>query len=244
LLKVHCSNFAVVGFTAEVTARELVPLAAEFGLPVMADVGSGNLIDLANMPLVDEPTITSYLRAGVDVVTFSGDKLLGGPQAGIIVGKRKFIEPMQKHPLLRALRIDKMTLAALEGTLSLYRDPKRAVADIPTLRMLAATSEELASQGKMLLRKLKRELPSSISFSLVAGHSQVGGGALPLVQLPTQLIAVTVDTLSPQELDQRLRTGAIAVVGRIHKNQYLLDVRTILDEDLPLLTTALSQLVS
>ncbi len=244
LLKIHTSNFAVVGFTAEVSAAELAAMGSELGIPVMADVGSGNLIDLAGTVLAQEPTIGAYLRAGVDLVTFSGDKLLGGPQAGIIVGKRKFIEPMAAHQLLRALRIDKLTLAALEGTLQLYRDPRRALAEVPTLRMLTAPLSELKERGKRLVRRLRRELSAEISITLTDGLSQVGGGALPLLELPTALLSVAVAGLSAQELDRRLRTGNIPVVGRINKGAYLLDLRTLEDADRQLLSDALRALVS
>ena len=155
-LKVHASNFAVVGFTAEVTALQLVAIGRECSLPVMADVGSGNFIDLTGLPGPGEPTVQEFVRAGVDVVTFSGDKLLGGPQAGIIVGKKACVEPMKKHPLLRALRVDKMTIAALEGTLRLYRDERQALAEIPTLRMLTFSATELTARGKRLLRRFNR----------------------------------------------------------------------------------------
>ncbi len=242
LLKVHTSNFAVVGFTAEVSPGELVALGSEFSLPVMADVGSGSLVDLAMLPGGGEPTVQEFVRAGVDVVTFSGDKLLGGPQAGIIVGKRAFLEPMKKHPLLRAVRIDKLTLVALEGTLRLYRDERQALAEIPTLRMLAMTAAELHLRGKALLRRLRRAVPETVGLSLVSGSSQVGGGALPLLELPTALIAVDVAGISAQRMEQRLRSCEVPVVGRIWKDMFLLDLRTILDDDIPLLIAGLRSL--
>ncbi|HEY6873329.1 MAG TPA: L-seryl-tRNA(Sec) selenium transferase [Geobacteraceae bacterium] len=242
LLKVHTSNFAVVGFTAEVSARELVAIGSEFSLPVMADVGSGCLVDLAALLGGGEPTVQEFVRAGVDVVTFSGDKLLGGPQAGIIVGRRALLEPMKKHPLLRAVRIDKLTLAALEGTLRLYRDERQALADIPTLRMLAATAAGLSARGRTLLRRLRRAVPATVGLSLIDGSSQVGGGALPLLELPTALIAVDVAGVPPRKLDQRLRAGDVPVIGRIWKDRFLLDLRTILDDDIPPLIAGLRSL--
>ncbi|MCM2356623.1 MAG: L-seryl-tRNA(Sec) selenium transferase [Geobacteraceae bacterium] len=242
LLKVHTSNFALVGFTSEVTAHELVDIGREFSLPVMADVGSGNLVDLARILGGGEPTVQEFVRAGVDVVTFSGDKLLGGPQAGIIVGRKNWLELMKKHPLLRAVRIDKLTLAALEGTLRLYRDERQALAEIPTLRMLAATAPELAARGRKLLRRLRRAVPATVSLTLVDGTSQVGGGALPLLELPTSLISVEVAGVSAQKLEVMLRRRDVPVVGRIWKERFLLDLRTIMDDDLPLLLSALSSL--
>lgn len=239
LLKVHASNFAVVGFTAEVSAAELVALGRELAVPVMADVGSGNLLDLARMGVGNEPMVQEYVRAGVDVVTFSGDKLLGGPQAGIIVGRRECIELLKKHPLLRALRIDKLTLAALEGTLRLYRDERQALAEIPTLRMLTMTAAELAVQGRRMLRRLRRGVPPAVTLALQDGVSQVGGGALPLVELPTVLLAVTVAGCSPQALEGKLRNAAVPVIGRIWRDTFLLDLRTMTDADLPDLLAAL-----
>lgn len=239
LLKVHASNFAVVGFTAEVSAAELVALGRELAVPVMADVGSGNLLDLARMGVGNEPMVQEYVRAGVDVVTFSGDKLLGGPQAGIIVGRRECIELLKKHPLLRALRIDKLTLAALEGTLRLYRDERQALAEIPTLRMLTMTAAELAVQGRRMLRRLRRGVPPAVTLALQDGVSQVGGGALPLVELPTVLLAVTVAGCSPQALEGKLRNAAVPVIGRIWRDTFLLDLRTMTDADLLDLLAAL-----
>ena len=244
ILKVHTSNFAVVGFTAGVSAIGLVEIGQEFALPVMADLGSGCLVELPGLGCPSEPTVREYILAGVDVVTFSGDKLLGGPQAGIIVGKKVLIDPMKRHPLLRALRVDKMTLAALEGTLRLYRDERRAMAEIPCLRMLTMPAAELKQKGKLILRRFRRSLPESVSLSLMDGVSQVGGGALPLAELPTVLMAVRVAGLTPDELDERMRSAPVPVIGRIFKNNFLLDLRTILDNDLPGLLVALKSLLA
>jgi len=241
-LKVHCSNFAVVGFTAEVSAEELVELGAEAGVPVLADMGSGNLIDLAGRLPCAEPTVQDFVRAGVDVITFSGDKLLGGPQAGIIVGKKSFIESMKKHPLLRALRMDKLTLATLEATLALYRDERVALREVPTLRMLTTPYAELATRAKRIARQLRRQTPDSVRYALSEGFSQAGGGTLPLLNLPSLLIEVTVAGLSPNEIESRLRNSTIPVIGRISKGAFLLDPRTILDEDLRDLAAALTTL--
>ena len=185
---------------------------------------------------------SSDLDAGVDVVTFSGDKLLGGPQAGIIVGKKAFIDSMKRHPLLRALRVDKMTVAALEGTLRLFRDERQALAEIPVLRMLTFSAADLTARGKRLLRRFSRLLPAGVSPSIVNGISQVGGGALPLAELPTALIAVHADGISPQELEIRFRNCPVPVIGRIYKGNFLLDLRTILDSDIPDLLSAFQAL--
>jgi L-seryl-tRNA(Ser) seleniumtransferase len=241
LLKVHTSNFAQVGFTAEVTAAELVSIGREYSVPVMADAGSGSLLDLQHAGL-SEPTVQEYLRAGVDIVTFSGDKMLGGPQAGIIVGRKSILATLKQHPLLRALRMDKLGIAALEGTLRLYRDERVALARIPVLRMLTVSSSELSSYGRRLVRRLRRSVPATVHLSLAPGFSQVGGGALPLAELPSTLLVVRCDGLSPQEIERRLRTGDVPVVGRISKGEYLLDLRTILDDDVALLDAALRKL--
>ncbi|WP_243370401.1 L-seryl-tRNA(Sec) selenium transferase [Geotalea sp. SG265] len=239
LLKVHCSNFAVVGFTAEVSAEQLVELGKQHALPVLADVGSGNLVELSRRLGCNEPTVQEFVDAGVDVITFSGDKLLGGPQAGIIIGRKALLAPMKKHPLLRAVRIDKLTLAALEGTLQLYRDERQALQEIPTLRMLTVPLEELADKAKRIAAELQKVVRGNVQLSLVEGFSQVGGGALPLLQLPTVLIAIAAGTMSAQEIEQTMRLSPVPVIGRIFKGAFLLDPRTILEEDIPALTAAL-----
>jgi L-seryl-tRNA(Ser) seleniumtransferase len=243
-LKVHCSNFAILGFTAEVSAAELVALGAAAGVPVLADMGSGNLVDLSGRLPCAEPTVQEFVRAGVDVITFSGDKLLGGPQAGLIVGRKSFIEPMKKHPLLRALRMDKLTLATLEATLRLYRDERVALSEVPTLRMLTTPYQELAARAKRITRQLRRRTPASVSFTFSEGFSQAGGGTLPLLNLPTLLIEVAVSGLSPNDIESRLRKAEVPVIGRISKGGFLLDPRTILDQDLVDLAAALTGLGS
>ncbi len=242
LLKVSCSNFAMVGFTAEVSHTQLAELGKEAGLPVMVDAGSGLFIDLAPISGCRETTVREYLSTGADIVVCSGDKLLGGPQAGIIAGKKCFIEPLKKHPLLRALRVDKMTLCALEGVLKLHRDERSALLDIPILRMLTIPEKDLNIRARKLLRRLKKVLPPTISLELVSGFSMAGGGTLPLLQLPTKLLTVTSPTLSAVEIEQRLRTAPTPVIGRIAKGLFLLDTRTILDNDLTLLETSLQTL--
>ena len=233
LLKVHCSNFAVVGFTAEVTVAELAKVGHERGIPVVADIGSGNLMEWQGIPGMTEPKVQEYLAEGADLVTFSGDKLLGGPQAGIIAGRAAVVNPLKKHPLLRALRVDKLTLAALEGTLRLYRDERQAWTEIPTLRMLRLTADELKKKGQTVLRNLRKQVPSSLALELIPGVSQVGGGALPLAELPTWLLAIRSAECSAQELEKGLRQQPVPVIGRIAKGDFLLDLRTVADNDWP-----------
>ncbi len=240
LLKVHTSNFAIVGFTAAVSPSELAEIGREAAIPVMADIGSGNLFDFSSAGIPGEPMVQEYVRAGVDLITFSGDKLLGGPQAGIIVGKRSCLEPLRKHPLLRALRIDKLTLAALEETLRLYLDERLAREEIPTIRMLTVDLESLTLRGRRLLRLLRRTLPGTVRVSLTDGFSQVGGGAMPLLELPTKLLSITVAGISANGLESRLRKSSVPVLGRIQSDLFLLDLRTILDPDIPVIVSALA----
>jgi L-seryl-tRNA(Ser) seleniumtransferase len=241
LLKVHTSNFAMVGFTAEASVAEMSSLGQESGIPVMLDAGSGCLIDLSPYGISGETTIRQYLDAGADIVTFSGDKLLGGPQAGLIAGKRQFIEPMKRHPLLRALRMDKLSLAALEATLRLYRDERQALAAIPTLRMLTMTADQLSRRADVMTRRLRRTLPDTVTLVKHPGESSAGGGSFPLLQLPTTLIEVRVAGHSPEQVESALRRATAPVIGRIHRDRFLLDVRTIMDRDLPALAQSLSE---
>jgi L-seryl-tRNA(Ser) seleniumtransferase len=241
LLKIHTSNFAVVGFTADASVAEMSTLGRETGLPVMLDAGSGCLIDLSPYGIHGEPTIRQYLEAGADVVTFSGDKLLGGPQAGLIAGTRQFIEPMKRHPLLRALRMDKLSLASLEATLRLYRDQRQALTAIPTLRMLTMTAAQLSRRADMIARKLRRALPDTVRLVKHPGESSAGGGSFPLLHLPTTLLEVAIAGHSPQQIETSLRQASTPVIGRIHRDRFLLDARTILDRDLPALARSVKE---
>lgn len=240
LLKVHTSNFSVVGFTAEVPVDRLVQCGREAGIPVMADIGSGSLLDLSRYGISGETPVQEYLKAGVDIITCSGDKMLGGPQAGIIFGKRSLVAKLRKEQLLRALRIDKLTLAALEATLRLYRDEREAVAEIPTLRMLTMQPAELKAKASSWIRRLRPRAPSSVNLTVVAGNSQVGGGSLPLLDLPTHLIAIAAEGWSPQRIDAAFRQCKTPVLGRINKGQFLLDLRTLQDADITAVIDAMS----
>jgi L-seryl-tRNA(Ser) seleniumtransferase len=240
LLKIHTSNFAIVGFTADASVAEMASLGQSTGIPVMLDAGSGCLVDLSPYGIGGEPTVRQYLEAGADMVTFSGDKLLGGPQAGLIAGKRRYIEPLKRHPLLRALRMDKLNLAALEATLRLYRDERRALSSIPTLRMLTMSADELVKRAGSISRKLRKTLPTSVTLVTHPGESSAGGGSFPLLQLPTTLIEVRIAGLAPQQIEEALRLAAVPVIGRIHRARFLLDVRTILDRDIPVLSAMLA----
>ncbi|MCL6447503.1 MAG: L-seryl-tRNA(Sec) selenium transferase [Armatimonadetes bacterium] len=235
LLHVHTSNYRIVGFTRETTVAELVELGREFGLPVMSDLGSGVLIDLEPFGLPGEPTVQQVVEAGADVVTFSGDKLLGGPQAGIIAGKKDLLARMKKNPLTRALRIDKFTVAALEATLRAYLDLARAAGEIPVLKMLTAGKDALEPRARELARLLAGYAGGRAEITVEQVISRVGGGALPTAELPSFAVTVRPADISAEELSRRLRKGNPAVLGRIQEDLLLLDVRTLQEgEDEPL----------
>ncbi len=230
LLKVHTSNYRVMGFTAEVPATELVALGAETGVPVLEDLGSGMLFDLTPFGLPSEPTVADTVATGVDVVTFSGDKLLGGPQAGLLVGKAEAISRIKAHPMARALRIDKLTLAALEATLQLYRSPDRAVAEIPFLRMLAQSEDRLEQRSTDLVQRLTTTCGDRVRAEITPDHSQVGGGALPLWEVPGPVVALQPTDVGLNAFSQALRKGRPPVVGRIHQDRFLLNLRSVFPE--------------
>jgi L-seryl-tRNA(Ser) seleniumtransferase len=241
LLKVHTSNFRVMGFTSEVSLKDLVQLGREHQLPVVDDLGSGCLIDLTQYGLEKEPTVQETIKTGVDAVTISGDKLLGGPQAGIIFGKKKFLDLFKINPLTRALRIDKLTLAALESTLLLYLDEKRAMEEIPTLRMLSLDTGRLKRRGKRLLKRLSGMTNKKMTFTLKEDVSQVGGGALPLQELPTVVVAIKPLDVSLNSLEVNLRKADPPIISRISKEELILDMRTISDEEIPLLAAGIEK---
>jgi L-seryl-tRNA(Ser) seleniumtransferase len=241
LLKVHASNFKIVGFTAEVPGEELVDLGRQLSIPVMEDLGSGCLVDLTPYGLGDEPLVQESIAAGVDVVTFSGDKLLGGPQAGIILGRSDIIGQVRANPLHRAVRIDKLTLAALESTLRLYLDRDRALQEIPTLAMLTISREELVRKARRLRRQIRSKVGDTMETVVREETSQVGGGAYPVQELPTQVISVRSKILSANPLEERLRSQSPPVIVRIRRDELLLDLRTIQDYEFPILAQALAQ---
>src|SRR5436309_6155232 len=241
LLKVHTSNYRVIGFTADVSSRELVELGRERGIPVMEDLGSGSLVDLRPWGLPYEPTVPEVVASGVDLVSFSGDKLLGGPQAGLVVGKASLIGRLAQNPLNRAFRIDKLTVAALEATLYAY-EAGDALETIPTLRMLTEAQSTIRRRARGLLRRLSPEIQARLGVALVDATSQVGGGALPTVELPTAAVALGTRERPAQNLDERLRNGRPPVLGRVLDDRLLLDFRTILPSDIPALAAALSRL--
>jgi L-seryl-tRNA(Ser) seleniumtransferase len=243
LLKVHTSNFKIVGFTAEVALKDLVGLGRARGIPVMEDLGSGCLVDLSRFGFMEEPLVQESIKAELDVVTFSADKLLGGPQGGIILGRKDIIRRVRANPLNRALRIDKLTLAALESTLRLYLDEERAFREIPTLAMLTVSEMRLAQKARRLARRIRSEVGERLEVNLRKEISQVGGGAYPLQELPTRVVSVRSEEVPSNELEARLRGHRPPVIARIRKDKLILDLRTIQDDEFSLVAQALAHAV-
>lgn len=244
LLKVHTSNYHIIGFTSEVTLGELVGIGAFHGLSVMEDLGSGTFIDFSKFGLAKEPTVQESVSTGADIVTFSGDKLLGGPQAGIIVGKTTTIEKIKKNPLNRALRIDKMTLAALESTLRLYRQPEIAVELIPTLNMIlmpVARIEEKASRLLYILENLK--IPE-LSAHIMDLTSRAGGGSLPMLKIPSKGIGVSVKTMTVNAVERFMRNHTPPIIGRIEDDFFIMDLRTIQVDEMAIIDSAFKTMLN
>ncbi len=231
ILKVHTSNFRIVGFTADVELRELAELAHSQRLPVMEDLGSGCLIDLSKYGLDWEPTVQEAIKEGADIVTFSGDKLMGGAQAGIILGRREYIQSIKVNPLNRAVRIDKLTLAGLESTLLIYLDEAKAVREIPTLRMLTYSRDELRKRARRRSRKIRAKISKGLRIGVRDDVSQVGGGAYPVQLLPTYGVTLKPDPGSVHQLEERLRGGKPPIIARVSKEEVRLDGRTIGNEE-------------
>lgn len=226
LLKVHTSNYRIVGFTDNVSIAELVPLGKEREIPVIEDLGSGVLIDLSKYGLTYEPTVQDSVRNGADVVCFSGDKLLGGPQAGIIVGKKKYIDQMKKNQLTRALRIDKFTAATLEVVLQEYLSEEKAIQNIPALRMITKEIEEITRDAQELEALLQQaELPAQIQMEPC--ESQIGGGSLPLERIPSMAVTIHPEKITTAELELRLRHMSVPMIVRTMNDKIVIDVRTV-----------------
>ena len=243
LLKVHKSNYSVVGFSAEVSLNRLVALGEKNQIPVMEDLGSGTFIDFSAYGLPKEPTVQESVKSGADVITFSGDKLLGGPQAGLIVGKKDIIDAIKKNPITRALRIDKLTLAALESTLRYYREEETAVNTIPTLRMLTLPIEQIKQTARQLEKKLKNINDDRLQIERLNKSSRAGGGSLPNLELPTQCVGVKITGLSVNAIERFLRAQSPPIIGRIDEDYYLMDLRTIQSDELVLIDTAFKRLL-
>ena len=235
LMKVHTSNYRIIGFSETPVLPDLVELGHHHNLPVIEDLGSGCLLNLNQFGIHDEPSVQDSIRAGVDVVSFSGDKLLGGPQAGIILGKKKYLDILKKHPLNRAMRVDKMTLAALEATLKSYETDM--LEEIPVIGMLAATADALHAKAERLAALLRK---AGIETEIIPTEGRVGGGSVPNHALPSYAVAFGGNV---NALEEKLRSGLQPIIGRIHEGKFLLDVRTLFEEDFPTVVEALKEAV-
>lgn len=240
IMKAHTSNYKVIGFTKETSVEELVCIGKAHGVPVLYDLGGGLLAKHANALIPDEPCVIEHIRAGVDVLCFSGDKLLGGPQAGILLGTHKAIAQCRRHPLARALRVDKMTIAALEGTLALYRDETLAMREIPVLQMAGATQEALAEKAACLMDKLEF---MKDQLSILHEESQIGGGTTPAYTLPTVAVAISPKDCGVDALEESLRGWHIPIVARVVRGKLVLDMRTVREEELIIIADCLRSVI-
>lgn len=232
LMKVHTSNYRIMGFTESVSLEDMRKLGDEYDIPVVEDLGSGVFVDLTKFGISYEPTILDSINKGVDVVSFSGDKMLGGPQAGIIVGKKKYIEKMKKNQLTRALRVDKMTIATLEASLRLYLDEERAIREIPTLRMLSYTADELKEKAERLCETIKNRLVgvSGLDLWVEPCKGQVGGGSMPTEELDSYSVAIRSKNMGVARIEEGLRLSKSHIIARVYDDKYILDVRTIFED--------------
>ncbi|WAW14259.1 L-seryl-tRNA(Sec) selenium transferase [Peptostreptococcus equinus] len=233
LMKVHTSNYRIMGFSEAVSLEEMRILGDKYDIPVIEDLGSGVFVNLSKYGMTYEPTIYDSINKGVDVVSFSGDKMLGGPQAGIIVGKKKYIEKMKKNQLTRALRVDKMTIATLEATLRLYLNEDEAMEKIPTLKMLTYTKEELFKKAKGLQREINNytEVADNINIEIEECKGQVGGGSMPTEELDSYAVTISSNNISVSQIEKALRLSDKHIIARVYEDKYILDVRTIFEEE-------------
>jgi L-seryl-tRNA(Ser) seleniumtransferase len=234
ILKVHQSNYRISGFTEEVPIADLKKLSEKYHIPLMYDLGSGCMIDLKPYGTYSEPSVQNIVASGVDIVTFSGDKLLGGPQGGVIVGRKEYIEKLQGNPLTRAIRIDKLTLAAFEATLMEYLDEDKSIENIPTLKMLLQKPERIKKRAKKIALLLKRTVKAA-KIEITEDTSKSGGGSLPEIEFPTYAVSIIPDNISVNDIEERLRKGSPAIVARIKDNALLLDARTIREDEIGVL---------
>lgn len=241
LMKVHTSNFRITGFTREVTAEEMAVIGQAAGIPVYEDLGSGLLYDLASHGIGNEPLAAHVIKSGVDIITCSGDKLLGGPQAGIIAGKKTYIDRLKKNQLVRMLRVDKVTLAALEATLMAYAHPEQAVREIPVLHDILRPADEVKQQAEAFARQLQKRVSSGLEIDVCSGEAQIGGGTMPDVTISSWSVSLRPTKESLTVFESRLRTGNPPVVGRIQENRLLLDFRTIFSHEHILLMEAINR---
>jgi len=241
LLKVHTSNYRIVGFTETVTSEELRPIATEHDLPIIEDLGSGSLIDLSKYGITYEPTVQDTIRAGVDVVCFSGDKLLGGPQAGIIIGRKKYIDAMKKNQLTRALRVDKFTVTALELVLLEYLSEENAIKNIPVLSMINESQDSVRQRATELSQLIKEACPE-VDIEVVDCESQIGGGSLPLERIKSAAVSMRFSNYSADAIERKMRHAKTPIIPRTYEEHILLDVRTISSQEFPLVVDTLKNI--
>lgn len=241
LLKVHTSNFKIMGFTESVSLKEMADIAHSHNLPLIYDLGGGSFCDLSEIGIEGEPTVLECAKTGADIISFSGDKLLGGPQAGIIIGKKEYIEKMKKHPLTRAFRCDKMTIAALCATLSAYSDMEKAKDNIPTLRMIFMPMDELLKKAQFFQKKLKTI--DGLDVQVVSELSQVGGGSVPSQMLPTKCVSIKAESMKTSELEEKLRHLKRPIVTRVARDRVLFCMRTTQKEDFGYIASAVKSVL-
>lgn len=241
LLKVHTSNFKIMGFTEDVSLSTMAKIAHSHNIPLIYDLGGGSFCDLGELGIEGEPTVFDCAKTGADVISFSGDKLFGGPQAGIIIGSKVYIEKMKKHPLTRAFRCDKMTIAALCATLNIYSDIEKAKREIPTLRMLFISHEELSKKASALVRKLKTI--DGVKAEAIDEKAQVGGGSVPSQMLYTKCVAVTSERMKTSELEEKLRKLKRPIVTRVARDRVLFCMRTTRAEEFSYITESISKIL-
>jgi L-seryl-tRNA(Ser) seleniumtransferase len=230
LMKVHTSNYRILGFTESIEVDELCELGKKYDIPVIEDLGSGVFVDVSKYGLSYEPTVLDSIRKGADIVTFSGDKMLGGPQAGIIVGKKEYIEKMKKNQLTRALRVDKLTICALEATLRMYLDEEKARKEIPTLKMLTYSIKDLEEKANDLYLKIEY-LKDYANIRIEDGLSQVGGGSMPIETMNSKVISITPKNINVSTLEMKLRLSDAHIIARVYDDKYVIDVRTIFEDE-------------
>ncbi|MBC6002264.1 MAG: L-seryl-tRNA(Sec) selenium transferase [Paeniclostridium sordellii] len=240
LMKVHTSNYRILGFTESVDVDKLCELGEKHDIPVIEDLGSGVFVDVSKYGLSYEPTVLDSIRKGADIVTFSGDKMLGGPQAGIIVGKKEYIEKMKKNQLTRALRVDKLTICALEATLRMYLDEEKAKKEIPTLKMLTYSIKELEEKANNLYSKIEY-LNNYADIKIEDGLSQVGGGSMPTETMESKVITIIPKNINVSTLENRLRLSDAHIIARVYDDKYVLDVRTIFEDEFEVVKTELEK---
>ncbi|MBI4685283.1 MAG: L-seryl-tRNA(Sec) selenium transferase [Nitrospirae bacterium] len=231
ILKVHKANYRITGFTEDVPVTDLKKLSEKHRIPLMYDLGSGCMIDLKPYGIHSEPAVQEIVKAGVDIITFSGDKLLGGPQGGIIIGEKEYINKIQKNPMTRAVRIDKLTLAAFEATLMEYLDEEKAIENIPTLKMLLQSPKQIKERAKKIASQMKRQIKNA-KIEVAPDESKAGGGSLPEVAFPTYVVSIKPEGVSVNDLEERLRKGIPPIIARIKDNAFFIDARTVRNHEI------------